>query len=223
MNNHAALLAQLPAMPTPLVRRLHAIFTASTGRSVPGAIDVLDYGTGSSEHVVSLSAMVDGAMLHFGMGEIRGLRFKPSVNRGGRPRKTARDMAVFLACQWHATELHQRWPGARAAGKARDSVCELWQQKGYKGLSDERKVRNILDKVKDEACFKGGCVASFLGEADGSGRLSLLMEAGGRIETTTDQIFMEGKGWVWAYGEETATYMHISGEGTGRCTGKCWP
>lgn len=213
MNHHAAELAPLYAMPTPSVRRLHATLDMGTGRTVPGTIDVLDYGSNGAQPMASVSALVNGQMLHLGWGEVQGLQPQPPANRGGRPKKTARDMAVYLAFRWHSAALQQKCPGARADGKARDSVCELWQQKGYKGLSDERKVRNIVSRVSEQGCVKSGSVAAFMGEADGVGRVSLLMKEGGRVELSENRILMEGWAWLWPYGEETATYTHISGEG----------
>lgn len=84
-------------------------------------------------------------------------------------------------------------------------------------------MRNIISRVDNEGSPGRGCVFAFLGQADGFGRGCLLLEEGGRMASTAHRMTIEGKGWVWKYGEETATYTHISGEGEGNFNGKCWP
>lgn len=191
-----------------------------------GVLDITDYGGGGDRHPAVL--FVDDGRGGYvrGIGEISGLTFVPEKPKPGvgRPPSTERDMAILMAVEWFGCEYERKYGRGRYATTVRKQVCELWQKRGYRGLSGaadqehvngERAVRRILNGIESGGAPKGGCFLFFTGDADGCGRLVVLVEPGGSIENSLDgRLSISGPCWVWTYGDEKAQYGHYRGEGT---------
>lgn len=136
----------------------------------------------------------------------RGLCLSPV---GGRPPKTARDVAVFLADQWFRAGSQ----GKRA--KIGQAVVHLWTNQKYTGISDPSHVtarkRAALPEVGIDATFlmfKGaGTTRSVVGEGAGA----LLLPASSMTQDTEGVMRFHGPVWTWAYGDETAEYFAATG------------
>lgn len=67
------------------------------------------------------------------------------IKKGGRPRKGARDAAVFLAKYWRM-EMH-----GETATKAEQWVCDTWEKAGTKaskGISETAHVRSAIKRAR---------------------------------------------------------------------------
>lgn len=133
-------------------------------------------------------------------------------------------MAILMAVEWFECEYRLKYGDRRHATKVRKRVCELWQKKGYRGLSGandfghengERAVRRILNAIAKSDASQSGCFLLFAGDAAGDGRLVVLVEPGGSVQNSSDgHLSISGPCWVWAYGEEKAQYGRYQGVGT---------
>ncbi len=138
--------------------------------------------------------------------EAHGLRLVPV---GGRPPKTARDVAVYLAACWFE---------AGAAGKrpkVGQGVVDLWQSKAYRGITDPahvvaRKAPALRAVGSDHIVldFKGtGTTRARVGEGAGV----LLLPAASYADDSAGTLQIQGPVWSWAYGAEEAEHFDATG------------
>jgi hypothetical protein len=138
--------------------------------------------------------------------EARGLRLVPV---GGRPPKTVRDVAVYLALQWYEAG------AAPGRPKLREAVCDLWIDRGYRGLTDPAHVtarvgaaRRALPADASVIITKGEGTTP-RGVAPGAG--VLLVPAASMTTDQSGSMQFHGPVWSWAHGDENAQYFDASG------------
>lgn len=132
------------------------------------------------------------------------------VPKGGRPPKTARDIAVFLALEW----FNAGAPTGRP--KLREAVVDLWLSKGHGGIKDPAHVT--------VRATKGRAVVGVLAEAlvltfKGTGTIGDQVGPGAGMVIAPAPSFTEGPGavdvhgpvWCWDYGAETARHFDARG------------
>lgn len=138
--------------------------------------------------------------------EARGLRLVPV---GGRPPKTARDVAVYLAAQWFEAG------AASARPKIGQSVVALWASKGYTGLTDPAHV--VARKAAARAAVGddhtvmvqrgAGTARNHIGEGAGA----LLVPASSMTADEAGALEFHGPVWSWTHGAETAKHYEAAG------------
>lgn len=184
------------------VQRAIEILIQSTesGDSVKGIFFANDFGAGATEHVL------DG---HFTdtRGETRrffwrlsGVQFVPVETRGA-PVKVARDVALFLAYQWHLGAA-KRADVAYAERDAREGVMNLWAAQGFKGVSEERHLRRRL-KAGAETVYGLSLLRHECATPTPDGMVIAALESVFDIRPG-EYMGINGPGWFWRYGMEEA-------------------
>lgn len=136
----------------------------------------------------------------------RGLCLSPV---GGRPPKTARNVAVFLADQWFRAGAQGKRP------KIGQAVVDLWKSRRYGGISEPSHVVARKKIAQPEVginstlmVFKGKWTTrSRVGEGAGT----LLIPSSSMTEDTAGMVQFHGPIWAWAYGDETAERYKATG------------
>jgi hypothetical protein len=137
--------------------------------------------------------------------ESPGLRLVPV---GGRPPKTGRDVAVFLALKWFEASAQAGRP------KLRERVVDLWLARGYVGISDPAHVTARIPNAR-KACGDDNRLMVFRGEGTtnrhiGSGAGALLVPEAS-VRDGEGAIHFCGPLWTWAFGAEQAEHFDATG------------
>ena len=122
----------------------------------------------------------------------------------GRPTKTLRNIAAFLASRWYALEENDE-----AAAVKR--VYELWANghdadpTQWTGASDEREARRLIDAGKSElGATPGALVAYGGGETAPRGGVAWVDRA--HLVRSSDGWCIDGPGYWWDVGDEEAVW-----------------
>ena len=173
------------APPRPVGRRLDATIETTIGVDTlvqDATVDLFDCG--ESDHVGYL--WIAGQHMPV---RLQGVKFAPR-KLAGRPSRTARDVAVYLACAWFEQQ---------GKPKVAESVVDLWQ--GFKGFADAAHVRRAR-KRGDEFLGQGAAVLVNAG-VDG-------LNPGGSAwiapDAKIDDAGVHGAAWVWDHGDEEARF-----------------
>lgn len=137
----------------------------------------------------------------------RGLRLVPV---GGRPAKTTRDVAVFLALRWFEAGAPEGRP------KLREAVLDLWAARGFAGIRDPAHVTARAFKARALCGADGAIISAYKGAGStrkhvGPGAGVLLIPAGSATESP-GVIEVAGPVWSWEFGAEHAELFDASGE-----------
>lgn len=205
----------------PLSRALHGpLSDASSAKRGSYELTILDTGHGPPYTAEANVQLPNGQTVR-GAGQISGeddflSAFLGSNDSGptsrGRPAKTERDVAVFLAFRWF-------WGLAFAEGvvekrarsrKAKDGVLQLWADRGFDGLGYEShlnaRLRSSKAALRDQ--FGSRCVAwPFRHGVSGDAMVVAVAESS--VRHTEDGILVSGNGWIWTYGEEQAVFSPV--------------
>lgn len=136
--------------------------------------------------------------------------FKPK-RKPGRPPKTRRDVAAFMAYEWARSG--RPLPGVDLTGvrSPQSAVVRLWESRNYIGMGDKEDARLIV--VRGSHYLARGHWGSMVYE-DGP-------IAGARVFAVPDRAvrapgrgmyvdrLLSCVGWVWAYGEQEAVLADI--------------
>lgn len=169
----------MTAHPRPVVQRLLGSLELTVGdhvASTEATVDVLDFG--GSDHVGVLQTAALRAPV-----ALTGYAFAPR-KLVGRPAKTERDIAVWLAC---------RWIELQSTPKVAEQVVDLWKQQRFSGLSEPSHVHAARKRVEKAIGPPPGGVAFNEGGAAWLARGPL----DGVLHTDA---------WVWNHGEEKAVF-----------------
>lgn len=176
------------------------IQNTESGDSLEGIFYASDFGDGATEHVLDGHFTDTRGETRRFFGQLSGVQFVPVETRGA-PVKVARDVALFLAYQWHLGAA-KRADVAYAERDAREGVMNLWAAQGFKGVSEEKHLRRRL---------KAGAATVY--------GLSLLRyecatpTPDGMVIAALESVFdmrpgeymgINGPGWFWRYGMEEA-------------------
>ncbi len=192
----------------PTQRAIEVIFRNRSDNSVAGGMFYThDFGDGATRHRLE-GHLTDqeGRTLRLSF-DLSGLQFVPVENRG-RPKKTARNVAFFLAHRWFLG-IAIRTKKPRAESKALDDAMLLWQSLGFQGVSDEAHARKLLKAGKEAAC---GLSLLHVDATNGAHADGVVIAAD---ESTFDMrpgeyMGINGDGWFWRYGMEKAEWGKLT-------------
>lgn len=207
--------------PFPFVRRLPAAFRSEKFGAISGVMDLFDYGGGrpcTSGH--AFLRLADGSPFYDGsVSLLNGGVVIESLKKNGRPAKTNRDVAVFLATEFFIEKKMREAPDRKPLRKdAYIKVHELWEEKSYPFIPDVDAPKALNSRGKKE-----------IDKADPFGRMSYIthdgldgvfvhMQKGCRVETwPCNEIVVSGPCWVWRYGDENAAFYPASQEAVRLC------
>lgn len=176
------------------------IQNTESGDSLEGIFYANDFGDGATEHALDGHFTDTRGETRRFFGRLSGVQFVPVETRGA-PVKVARDVALFLAYQWHLGAA-KRGAEARAERDARQGVMNLWEARGFKGASEEthlcRRLKAGAEAVHGLSLLRYECATP---TPDG-----LVIAA---LESVFDMrpgeyMGINGPGWFWRYGMEQA-------------------
>jgi hypothetical protein len=153
----------------------------------------------------------------------------PQPNRGGAPRKDARNIAVFLAYQYFellgdakpSDRVFELWQKRRAEGWRRMSRQDEeaavrvekevpakpgGRQPGYKGISDPGKVSGLCG-LAEELLGTDRDIRGFGYRSDETSLRMIVILPGARLENLSNGFDLHGPVWLWAFGDEVATHF----------------
>lgn len=126
--------------------------------------------------------------------------FEPS-KPAGAPKKTARDVAILCAlalCKARQTQI-----GEAGIIAARNEVVSMWQTRGFKGLTNEKHVRDRLPAALEAT---KSTAAQFVYLTERGFALVILFDNGSEWTFYDDCAFVNGSGWSWFEGKEKAQH-----------------
>lgn len=200
-NSHAAV--EVIMKPKKPVQRAIEILIQNTqsGDSVKGIFYANDFGDGATEHLLDGHFTDSRGETRRFFGRLTGYQFGP-VERRGAPRKIARDVAIFLAYQWHLGAAKRKDAQARPQKDARERVMNLWAERGFTGASEETHLRKRLKAgaagVHGLSLMRFECLTP-----TPDGVLIAALESAFDM-SPGDSIGIDGPGWFWRYGMEEA-------------------
>lgn len=130
---------------------------------------------------------------------------------GGRPPKTARDVAVYAALMCFKAGAPKGRP------KLREAVVDLWRAKGYPGVKEVQHVTARVPKALAALKDLGGGVTALTFKGEGTTRTSVGAKAGlvfvgeSAVAAEGESWRLGGPVWVWTYGSETAEQFDAVG------------
>lgn len=163
----------------PTLRRL-AVSIEHAPADVPATLDLMDYG--DADHRGQL--WIDGESFP---ARLSGVTFT-AQKRAGRPRREARDVAVWLATEWFRRE---------GAAKIDAQIVDLWGRQGFKGISEDGHVRSARKRALKVIGVAPNAAILFTSAA-----AAWVAEGVARAES----LAFESVAWVWEFGTENATH-----------------
>lgn len=176
-----------------------------SGDALTGLFYANDFGDGATIHPLDGYLTDSRGNTHRFSGRLSGVQFVPLETRGA-PKKTGRDVALHLAYMWFLG-CAKRLGIAKPEASARENVLQLWSDKGFRGVSEEthlrrhlrtgQRVARGLDLLRSEAFDMG------LGGA-------VIAAPAAAFVCEQRRISIDGRGWFWSHGTETAVYGKLS-------------
>lgn len=173
---------------------------------------VIDYGMGEDVHPVIGQWLLHGQDVPGArcLMKLSGLPM-PSISKTGRPTKTARDVAIFLAEKWFS--------GLPKPIKVRNEIVNMWSTNKFEGITEAGHVSKAIKRAKDAVpSLNDGCLMRRDGVAgDTKQAYMVFVEQGGRVDLVADPVgggrcvVIQGRGWRWEYGAEEAVYVDFKG------------
>lgn len=127
--------------------------------------------------------------------------------RRGRPARHARDVAVYLACEWFHSG--RAMPGVPAQVRSPiTAAVKLWSERGYAGMTEDYKEASAIARRGQRHCAHLDAVVFEDGPAEGA-RVFLLRNS--HIAQVGDELqVLEHEGWCWLYGSEQAQLGRVA-------------
>lgn len=169
----------------------HKIFNDAGQRYVSGA-----FADGQDRYLCAVDGWVD-------------IKITPRPRRGrGRPpgsRLKPKDVAMYLCCNW--LQVSQ----GLSKNAALDRILDLFVKSNGKHYSSDRAVRRPID-LAEKMLPRDGLELMYSGEGD-EGRLAIILDNSNSLSVVNNHMVIDGTGWVWAYPEPIAEYVHMKGGG----------
>lgn len=170
------------------------IFSVEKTDIARAACCVTDWDGGDT-HLFNGKLQMDQQVIGDVTGVLAGFRFTKR-DRGGAPPKFKRDVAAWLASKWFS--IHPR-------AKLGMEVLTLWQEKGYKGFSENGHALNAIKRGAEHAGAHG--LLMRVENVKGINQM-IYWTQGAHIELvagTPGTLVSNGPGWLWNFGDEEAT------------------
>lgn len=195
---------------TPIQRAVHVqVFaTGDTSPSLAGMMHGIDFGDGATTHRLEGYLTDSRGVERRFLAQLDGVQFV-TVETRGAPKKTGRDVALHLAYLLFLGRAKRNARGSmvRAESMARESVMRLWAERCYRGVSEETHLNTLKRRGRRVTCG-----LSFLrfeaDDGDVGSTVIALPESAFVLEQ--QRISLNGKGWLWQHGMETAVYGTLS-------------
>lgn len=197
----------------PIQRAIQVVIASpERGREVMGILYANDFGDGATRHSVEGYLTGPQGVQWKASGHLSGIQFEPMPSKGA-PKKIGRNVALFLAYQWFffpAVLLGE----TRMPAVVLRWVMDLWQNRGFKGVTEETHVRKLVKAGAE--CMSGYRLLRQETTIDGKPSGVVFAVPQGTFSVLPDgQIGLHGPGWMWRYGEEEAVYGRLSGGTSG--------
>ncbi len=182
------------------------IWSPQTGDELRGTFYANDFGDGAKEHHLDGYLTNSQGVKSKFQGRLSGVQFAPREARGA-PRKTARDVALFLAFKW----FHATGGGASKTvveRNARDCVMGLWAELGYKGVTEETHLRKRLKS--GAGALNGLSLLRYVCTTDAPDGAVVAAPYSAFDLRRGESMSINGSGWFWRYGMEAAVQGRFS-------------
>lgn len=194
---------------TPIQQAIQVVIgSPQTGRVLKGILYANDFGDGATSHYLEGYLSDPQGLRGKVSGHLSGIQFVPRKTRGA-PKKTGRNVALFLAYQWFIFLAVSRGE-SRVPTSVVQEVMGLWEQAGFKGATEETHLRKLIKAGAEE--INGYRILRQDTTADGTARGVMVAAPEDTVSLLPDgHIRLNGPGWMWCYGEEMAAYGQLSG------------
>lgn len=186
----------------PIQRAIEAAITRSdTGEKLTGTLYANDFSDGAVIHQLA-GYLTDsqGDSWKF-LGELGGVQFVPKETRGA-PKKTARNVALFLACEWLRSQEAEGSNVSHAA--VLEKLRELWAALTLDLTFEDKTLREQVSAGKD--AVKGASLLSHFNPAHLTAGAVIAAEWREFNRHGDGGFSVKGEGWRWQYGMEHATH-----------------
>ncbi|TXJ04645.1 MAG: hypothetical protein E6Q29_14395 [Alicycliphilus sp.] len=201
-------LQDFAGLPKPITRTLECVFEDDFfGPLARAQIHILDYKDGATQHLFSGHLAIGSAPLQRIDGRLTGIQFVHQETRGA-PKKTGRDVALFLAFMWFMGVSRDRGLDVKQAkSEALQLVMELWGERGFKGATEETHLRKRI-KVGERRLY-GSSLLRY--EVDSKTPDGVLIAGPQSVFDIRRHEWMgvDGVCWFWRYGDENAVWGHV--------------
>lgn len=170
-----------------------------------GTFYARDFGDQSTEHVLEGHLTDSRGQTRRFFGQLSGLQFVSRETRGA-PKKTGRDVALYLAYMWFLGAVKLRVTGAER--EAREQVMELWAKDGFVGATEETHLRKRLSEGRK--VVHGLSLLHYVCTSNAPDGAMVAAPAKAFDLQMGVRIGINGPGWFWRYGMEEAVYSNHS-------------
>lgn len=171
-----------------------------SGNALKGMFYTNDFGDGALEHSLEGHLTDSRGETRRFSGRLSGVQFVPVETRGA-PRRTSRDVALFLAYQWFLGNA-KREVEAKAEKAAREGVLELWAAHGFKGVTEEVHLRKRINAGAE--AVHGLSLMHYVCTGESPDGTVIAAHTDAFDLRPGEYMGINGPGWFWQYGMEEA-------------------
>lgn len=135
------------------------------------------------------------------------LEVTPPPKRGRHPgiHLEPREVAMYLCCNW------LQFSQGLSENAALARILDLFVKSNGEPYSDSTSIKRPVKKAK-KMLPRDGLELMYSGEGD-EGRLAIILDNRNSLSIVNNRMVIDGTGWVWAYPEPLAEYVHMKGGG----------